>query len=55
MLVDFYAAKATQASMQGQSFPVEFMNDLAMNFLSGRSVAFRGLVVEGGVGKYHEE
>jgi hypothetical protein len=50
MLVDFYAAKATQASMQGQSFPMEFMNDLAMKFLAGRSVAFRGLVVNGGWG-----
>jgi hypothetical protein len=55
MLVDFYAAKATQATMQGQSFPVEFMNDLAMSFVAGRSVAFRGLVVHGGVGIYHEK
>jgi hypothetical protein len=54
MLVDFYAAKATTRSMQGQEFPMEFINDLAMSFVAGRSVAFRGLVVKGGVAVYHE-
>jgi hypothetical protein len=54
VLVDFYAAKATAVTMQGQEFPVEFMNDLAMSFVAGRSVVFRGLVVKGGVGVYHE-
>jgi hypothetical protein len=54
MLVDFYAAKATTGRIQGQEFPMEFMNDLAMSFVAGRSVAFRGLVVKGGVGVYHE-
>jgi hypothetical protein len=54
MLVDFYAAKATAVTMQGQEFPVEFMNDLAMSFVAGRSVAFRGLVIKGGGGVYHE-
>jgi hypothetical protein len=29
-------------------------NDLAMDFVAGRSVAFSGLVVKGGVGVYHE-
>jgi hypothetical protein len=53
-LVDFYAAKASMGSMQGQEFPTEFMNDLAMSFVAERSVASSGLVVKGGVGVYHE-
>lgn len=54
LMVDIYTAMATNASMQDQTFPSEFMVDLAMSLVAGRSVLFKPAMPKAGTAIYHE-
>ncbi|KAH3941397.1 hypothetical protein HBH53_201010 [Parastagonospora nodorum] len=55
LMVDIYTSMATNASMQDQTFPSDFMVDLAMSLVAGRSVLFKPATPKAGAAIYHEE
>ena len=55
MMVDFYTFKGTQRMMQWQTFPPEFMNDLAMSLVSKREVPAMGWGKSGMGVEYRDE
>jgi len=55
LMVDIYISMATNTSMQDQTFPPEFMVDLAMSLVAGRSVLFKPAMPKAGTTIYYEE
>jgi hypothetical protein len=55
LMVDIYKCKANSSWMEGQTLPPAFMEDLAMSFVAGAGVLFKGTMAKDGVAMYHEE